>query len=400
MLTSDLAISYRRGEKIFPFLIKTDNEGFQRDAENLIEIFEESTGRTRGEMERELEEYIGTGTDYNILRGLIKLLKDRSDFEVSAPAEPIEIRQKVFLEARKFHPVLPNSEAKSEVLNLIASEFETDANTIAANLYADLSAQQRLTEFETIEAETLLDLYNLSQAQAIFYRCVEMKITVAPSDAANYRAVFGWIKHFGLIHSVNGNSEKGYEITLTGAASLFQKSQKYGIQMAVFLPALLLCGSWQMRAEINDKRGTLFYELTSEQTELVSNRLDQPEYENPVHEKLVKAWEKSSVDWKLKKNKEVIDLGKTAFIPDYVLISPDKKKIYLDVLGFWTPKSLQKRLEEFRAANYKKFILAAWQDLRGTREEPTFDSENIVFFKSKLEPLILIEMADQLSWHS
>lgn len=396
MLTSDLAISYRRGEKIFPFLIKTDNEGFLRDAENLVEIFQDSINKTRGEIERELEEYIGTGTDYNILRGLIKLLKDRSEFEVSAPAEPIEIRQKVFLEARKFHPVLPNSEAKTEVLNLIASEFETDADTVHANLYADLSAQQRLTDFETIEPETLLDLYNLSQAQAIFYRCVEMKITVAPSDAANYRAIFGWIKHFGLIHSVSGNAEKGYEITLTGAASLFQKSQKYGIQMAVFLPALLLCGNWQMRAEINDKRGTLFYELSSEQTELVSNRLDQPEYENPIHEKLVKAWEKSSVEWKLKKNKEVIDLGKAAFIPDYVLISPDKKKIYLDVLGFWTPKSLQKRLEEFRAANYKKFILAAWQDLRGSREEPTFDSENVIFFKSKLEPLAIVEMAEKL----
>lgn len=396
MLTSDLAISYRRGEKIFPFLINTDNQGFLRDAENLIEIFEQSINKTRGEIERELEEYIGTGTDYNILRGLIKLLKDRSDFEVSAPAEPIEIRQKVFLEAKNFHPVLPNSEAKTEVLSLIASEFETDANTIAANLYADLSAQQRLTEFETIEPETLLDLYNLSQAQAIFYRCVEMKITVAPSEAANYRAIFGWIKHFGLIHSVVGNAEKGYEITLTGAASLFQKSQKYGIQMAVFLPALLLCGNWQMRAEINDKRGILFYELTSEQTELVSNRLDQPEYENPIHEKLVKSWEKSSVDWKLKKNKEVIDLGKTAFIPDYVLISPNKKKIYLDVLGFWTPKSLQKRLEEFRNTNYRKFILAAWQDLRGTREEPTFDSENVVFFKSKLEPLAIVEMAQKL----
>ncbi|HMS40176.1 MAG TPA: DUF790 family protein [Pyrinomonadaceae bacterium] len=396
MLTSDLAMSYRRGEKIFPFLIQTDNLGFLRDAESLVEIFEQSINKTRGEIERELEEYIGTGTDYNILRGLIKLLKDRSEFEVSAPAEPLEIRQKVFLEAKKFHPVLPNSEAKTEVLNLIASEFETDAKTIAANLYADLSAQQRLTEFETIEPETLLDLYNLSQAQAIFYRCVEMKIRVAPSDAANYRAVFGWVKHFGLIHSVSGNSEKGYEITLTGAASLFQKSQKYGIQMAVFLPALLLCGNWKMRAEINDKRGILFYELTSEQTELVSNRLDQPEYENPIHEKLLKAWEKSAVEWKLKKNKEVIDLGKTAFIPDYVLISPDKKKIYLDVLGFWTPKSLQKRLEEFHAANYKKFILAAWQDLRGSREEPTFDSENVVFFKSKLEPLLISEMARKL----
>ncbi|CAN5565261.1 DUF790 family protein [soil metagenome] len=396
MLTSDLAINWRRGEKVFPYLIKTVDESFINDAENLIEIFSEADGKTRGEIERELEEYVGTGTDYRILRGLIKLLTDRCKFETSAPAEPIEIRQKVFLEARKFHPVLPDSKAKKEVFDLIASELNTNAESISANLYADLSAQQRLIWFETIEAENLLDLYNLSQAQAIFYRCVEMKIRVAPSNAANYRAIFGWIKHFGLIHSVVGNSANGYEITLTGAASLFQRSQKYGIQMSVFLPALLLCENWQMRAEINDKRGTLFYELTSEQTELVSNRTDEPEYENPIHEKLKKAWEKSSVEWKLKENKEVLDLGKTAFIPDFVLISPDKKKIYLDVLGFWTPKSLQKRLEEFRAANYDKFILAAWQDLRGSREEPTFTSENVIFFKTKLEPLSIIETAEKL----
>ena len=100
MLTSDLAINWRRGDKIVPRLIKTDDAGYLRDAEVLIEIFDEFVGRTRGELERELEEYVGAGTDYRILRGFIKLLTDRCKFETSAPAEPVEIRQKVFLEAR------------------------------------------------------------------------------------------------------------------------------------------------------------------------------------------------------------------------------------------------------------------------------------------------------------
>ncbi len=396
MLTSDLAINFRRGDKIHPRLIKTDNAGYLRDAEILIEIFEEFQGKTRGELERELEEYIGTGTDFRILRGFIKLLTDRCEFETSAPAEPVEIRQKVFLEARKYQPVFPDSENKATVLQAAAEQFGTDAATLAANLYADLSAQQRLSSFENIAPIELLDRYNLAQAQAILYRCVEMKISVAPSDAANYRQIFGWIKHFGLIHSVIGNSADGYEITLTGAASLFHRSQKYGIQMSVFLPALLLCGNWRMRAEINDKKGIGFYELTSAQTELVSNRYDEPEYENPVHEKLKKAWEKSDVSWDLEENREVVDLGKTAFAPDFVLLSPDGEKTYLDVLGFWTPKSLQKRLAELEAANFKRFIIAAWQELRGSREEATFTSENVVFFKSKLEPLLLEEAAEKL----
>lgn len=394
MLTADLSINFKRGQKIYPFLIKTDGAEYLTDAENLIAIFEGAAGRTRGEIEAEIDEYVGTGTEYRMLRGLVKLLNDRAEFETEAPAEPFEIRQKVFLEARKFQPVLPASEIREEVLQFAADEFKSDKATIFSNLYADLSAQQRLTKFETLTPRDLLERYNLAQAQAILYKCVEMKIRVAPSDAANYRAIFDWIKHFGLIYSIAGNSENGYEITLTGAASLFHRSQKYGIQMSVFLPALLLCKNWEMRAEINDKKGTAFYELTSEQTDLTSCYFNEPEYKNPDIEKLKKNFEKLNNGWKIKENNKVIDLGKTAFIPDSVLTSPDKKEIYLEVLGFWTPKSLQKRLAEFEAANYKNFILCASNELRGSREEFFGTSENLILYKTKIEPLLLIETAE------
>ncbi len=167
--------------------------------------------------------------------------------------------------------------------------------------------------------------------------------------------------------------------------------------MSVFLPALLLCKNWKMSAEIaNKEAGNSFYELTSQQIELASCYFDEPEYANPIFERLKKDWEKSLLNWKLEENKEVLDLGKTAFIPDFVLISPDNEKVYLDVLGFWTPKSLQKRLEEFRQADFKNYILAAWAELRGSREEPLWESENVVFFKSKLEPRTLEETANKL----
>lgn len=397
MLTSDLAFSWRRGDKIFPRLIKTNNQSFLADAGNIIAVFEEFIGKTRGEIERELEEYVGTGTDYRILRGLIKLLYDRSEFQTESAVEPFEIRQKIFLEARKFQPILPNSEQRKTVLQTVAqNEFQLEPTEIEANLYADLSAQQRLISFETISPADLLDRYNLAQAQALLYKCVEMKIRIAPSDMANYRAVFGWIKHFGLIHSVIGNAVNGYEITLTGAASLFHRSQKYGIRMAVFLPALLICKNWKMSAEIPQKERNYFYELTSEQDELVSFYFDDPEYVNSDIEKLKRNFEKRAGEWNLQENREVIDLGKTAFIPDLVLNKSSGEKVYLDVLGFWTPKSLLKRIEEFRAANYDKFILAASQELRGSREEALWESPNVLFYKTKLEPLALIEMAEKL----
>lgn len=397
MLTSDLAINFRRGDKIFPRLIATNDADYLRDVACLIEIFNEFIGKTRGELERELEEYIGTGTDFRILRGFIKLLDDRCKYATSSVAEPIEIRQKVFLEAKNFQPVFPNSTQRSDVLTNIARSLNTDANTIESNLYADLSAQQKLISFDEVTPKDLLDRYNLAQAQALLYKCIEMRIWVEFSDKANYRAIFGWIKHFNLIHSVRGNAENGYEITLTGAASLFHRSQKYGIQMAVFLPALLLCTGWKMLAEVSQKHGkNLFYELSSKQNELNSCYFEEDEFENPLLGKLKKDWEKGSTTWQLVENKEVLDLGKTAFIPDYLLTSINGEKVYLDVLGFWTPKSLQKRLDEFRSINFNKFIIAVSQELRGSREESTSTSENVIFFKSSLKPVAVEETAEKL----
>ncbi len=63
MLTSDLSVNRRRGALLFPLSIKTDDAVYLRDARVLIEIFERCENKSRGELERELEEYVGAGTD-------------------------------------------------------------------------------------------------------------------------------------------------------------------------------------------------------------------------------------------------------------------------------------------------------------------------------------------------
>ncbi len=150
-------------------------------------------------------------------------------------------------------------------------------------LYADLPENQRLTLFEPLTAGELLDLYNVAQAQALLYRSVEMRLWLEPQAPEGFRELFGAIKAYRLIHTVQGNSREGYEVRLDGPASIFQRSQKYGIQMAVFLPALLLCKGWRMRAEIQAKQNrVVYFELTSEQTRLRSHYPEITAYENPV----------------------------------------------------------------------------------------------------------------------
>src|SRR5215204_4990758 len=149
MLTADLAMSWQRGDRINPRYIDAEDEEYLRAAEDLIALFTDYGGRTRAALEESLQEYVGTGTDYRILRGLIKLLTDRCEFETSAPAEPAEIRRALFLKARARHPVA-SPEARAELVAEAARELSCGAEALLDALYADLPESQRLALFETI----------------------------------------------------------------------------------------------------------------------------------------------------------------------------------------------------------------------------------------------------------
>src|SRR5262249_37596680 len=142
---------------------------------------------------------------------------------------------------------------------------------VVEGLYADLSGNQRLATFEEMSAADLLDRYNLAQAQALLYRCSEMRLWIEPQEPSVTRRIFTEIKAFRLIHSIKGNPDTGYDVALSGPVSIFHRSQKYGIQMAVFLPALLLYPGWRMHAEIGTKTGAAFFELVSNQARLRSH---------------------------------------------------------------------------------------------------------------------------------
>lgn len=396
MLTADLAQSWQRGGRCGPRYIETTDDGYLRDAEELIRLFVEHEGRTRQELAQALEEYVGLGTDYRILRGLIKLLMDRCTFETASPVDPVEIRRVLFLQARHFHPVTAESEEeRAQVLRETALALGCAPETVLAGLYADLPANQKLLEFEHLTEGELLDLYNLAQAQALLYRCLEMHLRVEPQGPENYRELFGAIKAYRLIHTIKGSAASGYEIRLDGPVSMFHRSQKYGVQMAVFLPALLLCKGWRMRAEIAQKPGSggkAFFELDSNQTLLRSHYFGAPERETSAQEKLMEAWARFESPWTLEPSSAVISLGESAFIPDFVLADDRGHTFYLEILGFWTPEHLQQRLKEFEHAGIRNFIIAAWDDLRGSREPMTRVAPHTIIYKTRLEP-VAVELA-------
>ena len=74
-------------------------------AADLIALFRAAQGRTRGEIEADLQVLEGDQTDYRVKRGLAHLLAhDFSTFEVGSPLEPAALRQRVFAAVRIMRP--------------------------------------------------------------------------------------------------------------------------------------------------------------------------------------------------------------------------------------------------------------------------------------------------------
>lgn len=379
MLTAELAMNWTRGDQIRPRYLNPDDADYLQAAEELVTLVRSHLQQRRVELQRALDEYIGVGTDYRILRGLIKLLVDRCEFSTVAPLEPPELRRKVFFRAVQNHPVLE----REVVLQEVGQELNLAPAEVLAGLYADLPDNQRLVAFAELGARELLDEYNLAQAQALFYRAVEMTLWVEPQAPTGYRQLFDAIKYYRLIHSIHGNAATGYEIRLSGPVSLFHRSQKYGIQMAVFLPALLACQGWRLRAEIEGKGKQIFYELNSQQKQLYAEHFAEPRAENSLLEKVLTKW--NEPEWMLLPCAEVIDLGETAFAPDLVAEHTNGQRVYLELLGFWTPRYLQQRLQEFTRGGMKNFLLAVSEEWRGSREEPVNLPPQVLVYKTSLD---------------
>jgi predicted nuclease of restriction endonuclease-like RecB superfamily len=385
MLTADLAMSYRRGNRISPRYLQSDDPRHLQTAADLALIVEQHRGRRRAELERALDEYIGVGTDYKILRGLIKLLTDRCEFETAGAKDPAEIRRALFTKAASHHPVVADDQLRQRLIAETAAELECSPEEVMAGLYADLSGNQRLVAFEEMVAEDLLDRYNLAQAQALLYRCSEMRLRIDPQEPGVTRRLFAEIKAFRLIHAIRGNPASGYDAQLSGPVSIFHRSQRYGVQMAVFLPALLLYPGWRMRAEIGTKTGAVFYELDSKQKRLRSHYVaDDLQPQNLQIAKLLEDFGKLDGEWSAQPSQEVIDLGESAFVPDLVFTRDGDEPIYLELLGYWTPRSLNERLKEFERAGFGNYAIGASEEMRCSRDAPSQLPPNVIVYKKSL----------------
>ncbi len=376
MLTGNLVRVRTSKNRVIPQYLNRNDARWLEVAESLLLIYRDGVGMSRGEIQAEMEDLFGQGQATLIHQGLAKILEDRAEFEVVADVPPEQLREKVFTAAAEQRKQLaragPRAPFRREVvLEGIAQELGIEPAQVASSLFADLRDENRLLRFDEISAQRLIDRYNVALAQAVLLRSVSVRAEVRRERPARYRALFRQLKFHRLLYRVQGSMANGYTFHLDGPLSLFSATNKYGLQMALFLPALLLCEDFRMEAELRwgPKRDPRTFQLEAADG-LVSHYQDTGQYTPAELNAFLERFKVVAPSWEVTEATDIIELGKEGvWVPDYRFIHKSSGlDVFVEILGFWKRSSLERTLRLLPKHGPPRYLLAISDRLKVDEE--------------------------------
>ncbi|MEN9361286.1 MAG: hypothetical protein RL095_2821 [Verrucomicrobiota bacterium] len=253
MLTKELIRVRRQKGRILPQFLNVKDSAALDSASQLLLLYRACAGRSRGELEEEAAMISNAAPAPLVARGFDRILLQRTAFRKDAGKELEELRGRCFAAAAKLHREgLPATEEELRAAVIAADPGLQDF--IDGDLYRDLPENEVAESFEDISEEHLLHRYNLSLVQGLLLSAQRLQIEILEPEPAQLRRLFKYLRFFRLMALVTAGprgAEAGHLlIEVDGPASLFDSSQKYGVQLASFFPALVDLHSWRLRAEI------------------------------------------------------------------------------------------------------------------------------------------------------
>lgn len=365
MLTREHAIAEYKDGRVIPDRLTTGRHGhYLAYAERMLEVYRQGTGKTRRELHRRVAKIFAEEEDCPTRRidAFCKLLDDVSTYDRDKRGTAAKLRKKVFRMAAEKHPLVKEADrlfdhAEAETKARIADELGMSWEEIEGRLFADVMEFHRLRSFEGYpDAASLLSRYNVAQVQAALYLAVEM-VVWADRD---FKTILRHAKLARLMHHIRRFGTGGYEIKLDGPASVLRRTRRYGVAMARFLPKLLACTGWRMRARIlTPRRGYEVVLELSPEDGLKSHLSSPREFDSGVEEAFARKWgDQPREGWRLIREGEVMHKGQRVFVPDFVFEHEDGRRVPMEVVGFWTEEYLREKVRTLREFKGQHIILA------------------------------------------
>ncbi|MEA3457589.1 MAG: DUF790 family protein [Candidatus Thermoplasmatota archaeon] len=370
MLPRNLLVVRKRKGTIIPRYLSDT-----KLAEELIQIFTQYQGQKYKKLLEKREEL--EGNNFKVVRGLSTLIERRCSFVDSSDLPENEVRSFLFE-----HGFVTTLEERDKILAEASQFFHVSKSKVEEAMFSDMWDEQILSEVDPISPDELIRRYNLSLTQTLLFDALGLNFKVE----GNYQHIFRQIKYLGLMYEI------GDGVRVTGPGSLFKKNRKYGTSLAKLLPVIMNAEKWQIHAIIETAIGgeprILDFDLDSKSnvsfpvsTESIAH------FDSEVEQQFYRDFEALKLGWEIVREPDVVKAGNYAVIPDFGFYK-DGLKHYLEIVGFWTPEYLKKKISKLKNAE-ATITVAVNENLNCKKQDFLGDA---IFYNNKIPMMDIIRI--------
>jgi predicted nuclease of restriction endonuclease-like RecB superfamily len=226
-------------------------------------------------------------------------------------------------------------------------------------------------------------------AQAVVRGASE--VTIEASE--NVRSVVRQARLRGLLCTiVQGEDSTATRLSISGPFALFRHTLLYGRSLAELVPLLARAPRFSLSAHCLVQGERLRFVVQSGDPLFPAERLRA--FDSRVEERFARDLARLAPDWDVLREPTAVPALGTLIFPDFLLrhrLDP-RRRFLVEILGFWTPQYVSRKLETLRAARIENLILLIDEARRCSEADLPPDAQVVRFRKrvdaTKLLPLL------------
>ncbi len=319
----------------------------------LLDLHERSVGLRRREFQREVGRGVGEPAPEAKLRLAAHLLERLTTDRVVSPVAPRRIRAALFRRAARDDRDAALAETSRE-LGIAPAEVE-------ALLFADLPGERVVLPLsETMGPAVLAARVNSEHVASFLQRASQVRIAAH----GNVRALVRHAKIVGLLCVFELQGDQ-LTMQLSGPYSLFRRTLVYGRALASLLPRLAWCRDFQLAAECvvenaeNADGSIRNAELVVTKGDPIEAGRELDRFDSSVEARFARDFARLAKHWELTREPAALPTQRGLFFPDFEIVHrrDERRRWYLEIVGFWTEAYLRDKREALGGAGLENVIV-------------------------------------------
>lgn len=355
MLNSDLISARLRKEQLLPNFLRPPTALHLAIVRQMLSLYREAAQRhaSAGEMESVTTPVVNGAPDRRFAMAIRKLLDDRCVFSHADGRDYAALRDQLF---RCSSALLQGTQPLDDLdryRQAIRQRLPENELLRDDQIYGDLPDYDCLDKFDDLTEQQLLERYDISLVQSLLLSASHLDVLVRTREIPRLRRLFKYLRFFQLLCTIEGDDDKAmkhddglYELKMVidGPASILEQSRRYGLQLAIFFPAICTMDEWRISARV-EWRGHPAMLTLDQESQLKCPYHNFAAYIPDEIRLFSRHFAESIDDWRIITDVPFLrGAGREVIVPDFSFANRHGRVVHLELFNRWHANGLAERI--------------------------------------------------------